>query len=116
MAPSLLKAQLSATIVLASFREPAAAAEHVRSAQQQLRGWTFHSAFQYVSGKRFLAALELTENAELRASWALAHVIAKELASANDWSGSGRATPADIRRYEQLAGELLAASSREDEA
>lgn len=106
----LHKAQLSALVVLSTVLEPESTASHLSAAQTVLRGWTFRSAFQYVSGKKFLAALDLTENAELRASWALAHVMAKEFAGTNNWSGSGPATPEDVRRYEQLAAEVLAAN------
>ena len=80
----------------------------IQQAQQALRGWTFHSTCQYVSGKKFLAALNLTDDLELQATWAMAHVIAKEFAGNNNWSGSGPATPDDIKRYHDLAAQVLA--------
>lgn len=73
--------------------DPDRTAEYVQRAQQVLRGWTFHAAFQYVSGKRFLAVMKLTDDVELRATWALAHVFAKEFAGTNNWSGSARPRP-----------------------
>lgn len=81
-------------------------AEHLARAQRLLRGWTLHSAFQFVSGKRFLAALESSDDPEVRVSWALARIIAKELAGRNDWSGSGLPTDTDLKRYKQLAAKL----------
>ncbi len=101
------KAQISALVVLSAALEPETTAEHLRQAQQALRGWTFHSSFQFVSGKRFLTMLESTPDLRLRTLWALAHVIAKEFAGGNNWSGSGRPTDTDMKRYEQLAARIV---------
>lgn len=107
----LHKAQFSANVVLSTAFEPETTAEHLKEAQQALRGWTFHSSFQFVSGKRFLAVLEATPDLKMRMLWALAHVIAKEFASGNDWSGSGRPTDTDMKRYEQLAARIAERTS-----
>lgn len=102
----LRKAEFSALVVLSAVLEPETMEEHLKLAQQALRGWTFHSSFQFVSGKRFRAVLESTPDIKVRTLWALAHVLAKEFASSNDWSGAGRPTDADLKRYEQLAASM----------
>ena len=111
MSTDFLKAELTALVVLSVVIEPVQTAEHVNRAQELWRGWTFLSAFQYVSGKKFLSALQLAESVELRATWALPHVIAKEFAGTNNWSGSGSATAAGMQRYEELANAILAAAA-----
>lgn len=90
MTTDFLKARLSAAIVVAAATSPEDTSDHVRVSQMHLRGWTLHSAFRFVSGKRFLAQLELLDDDQTRADWAFAHVFAKELTSGNNWSGAGR--------------------------
>lgn len=110
MTTELLKARLSAAIVVSAAMSPGDTPELVRVSRAHLRGWTFHSAFQFVSGKRFLAQLELLDDDPSRADWAFAHVVAKELTSGNNWSGAGRPTEKDMQRFRLMAARIVAAT------
>lgn len=108
MSTTHLKAHFSALVVLSSVFDQESLDEHLRLAQQNLPGWTFHSSFQFATGKRFLAELDRLSDLKIRTSWALAHVVAKEASSTNNWSGAGKPTGEDVERYQRLAATLAA--------
>jgi len=106
MSTNHLKAHWAALVVLSAVFDPTTTGEHLRLAKQSLPGWTFHASFQFATGKRFLAELDDVRDVAVRASWALAHVLAKAFTESNNWSGAGRPTEEDLLRYRKLADDL----------
>lgn len=114
MSTDHVKAHWSALVVLSSVLEPQTTEEHLRLAKQTLVGWTLHSSFQFASGKRFRAEMDHVTDVRVRATWALAHVVAKAFTSTNNWSGAGKPTREDLQRYERLAAALTSGDAAGD--
>ena len=94
----------SAAIVLrVAFSDQESAKTALRMAQEKLVGWSLHTAFQYASGKRFVASSERLSDDLAKAQWALAHLIAKEFTSSIGWSGAGPVDGVDMARFQTLA-------------
>ncbi len=84
----------------------------ITNARIHFAGWSLHNAVQFATGKRFMAVLGTLSNPASRFRYAMARIIARDVARETGWSGAVRAgsDPAACEREARALLETLAAT------
>lgn len=98
----LRKARLCASVVLTTDDNEESASATVASLKNSLGAcWTVTAAFQFMSGRQAELAVACA-NTEEKPRLHLAHLIAKEVCRAADWSGAEEPGGIDIAKFRAL--------------
>lgn len=98
----LRKARLCASVVLTTDDNEESASATVASLKSSLGAcWTATAAFQFMSGRQAELAVACASSEEKPRLY-LAHLIAKEVCRATDWSGAEEPGGIDIAKFRAL--------------
>lgn len=85
----------------------------ITNARTHFAGWSLHNAVQFVTGKRFMAQLVKVSNPDRQFQYAMARVIARDVARETGWSGAVKSgsDPAACEREARALLETLGATA-----
>ena len=99
-------------ILLAIADGESAVTAAITNARTHFAGWSLHNAVQFATGKRFMAELVKVSNPGSRFRYAMARVIARDVARETGWSGAVKSgsDPAACEREARALLETLGAT------